>query len=172
MNDKRKSNSVVTHSLEGNLLQFNVKGAGEFTLDMAKLHPDVLAKAAIHGLIQRISDRAAIDRDGDTGLPASAESKMARMRLLAEHYMSGSAEWSTRIASEKDSGGITIEAVSAWKGKSASEVRVWVESKSASEGIEPKEVLRKLASLPEVIREIAKIRAAKAPKIDLDLEGL
>lgn len=173
MNDKRKSNSVVTHRLDGTRIIFSVKGAGDIALDMSRLHAEVMARAAIHGLIQRISDRAAMDRDSETGLPATPEAKMARMQALADHYMSGSAEWSTRATG--NSGGnesLTIEALAAWKGKEASAIREWVEAKAAKEGLETKALLATLAKIPEVILAAATIRAKRAGAVDVSLEGL
>lgn len=173
MNDKRKSNSVVTHSLDGQILNFTVKDAGTFSLDMSRLHADVLARAAVHGLIQRISDRAAIERDTETGLPATPQAKMARMRALADHYMSGSPEWSTRAAaSGASSESITIEALAKWKGKDTASVRAWAEAKAISEGIETKALLATLAKVPEVILAAATIRANRAGSVDVSLEGL
>lgn len=95
---KPKANSVITHQLNGSLLTFMVKDSGNVVLDMSKLHSDVLNRAAVHGMIQRISDAAALSRDADTGKPALPGEKLAAMRELVDHYMSGTAEWSRRRA--------------------------------------------------------------------------
>jgi hypothetical protein len=90
---KPKSNSVITHALDGSHLTFMVQDAGNVVLDMDKLSDAVKRRATVHGMIQRISDAAALSRDSVTGKSASAADKLAAMRELVEHYSTGTAEW-------------------------------------------------------------------------------
>ena len=103
---KKRTNAVVTHALQNpTSILFKVEGvttteenpnAGELRLDMTRLHAEVLARATQHGLVQRISDRAAISRNTETGKPATADEKWAAMKELVDHYESGSADWGMR----------------------------------------------------------------------------
>ena len=90
---KPKSNSIVTTELADNIIIFNVQGAGSLNLDMAVVDKEILKRAAIHGLVQRISDAAAMSRDTDTGQPATPADKFERMKELVDYYNSGAAEW-------------------------------------------------------------------------------
>lgn len=93
MQTKPKSNSKITHEVEGEVILFKVKEAGDIMLDMSKLSPEVKAKALIHGLIQRVSDRAAILRDPKHGTTASPLVKFEAMKELVDWYETGTVEW-------------------------------------------------------------------------------
>lgn len=90
---KAKSNSVITHSLEGSVLTFHVVGVGELELDLSALAPTIYERAAVHGMVQRIADAAALSRNPVTGKPASAKDKFKAMRELVEYYSTGTTEW-------------------------------------------------------------------------------
>lgn len=143
MNTKAKSNSVITHEVdndEGNIgagsskVRFNVLGVGALTLDMTKLNQCVLDRASIHGMIQRISDAAAISRNPETGKPATAQEKYDAMARLVNHYESGSAEW--RIAG---GGGIARSSVlldamvQLFPNRTRDDLKVWLAGKSKAE---------------------------------------
>ena len=98
---KPRANSVIQTSINGNRIKFAVKDAGELELDMTRLHDAIVNRAAVHGMVQRISDGAALSRNPDTGKPASALDKFNSMKRLVEHYMSGTAEWAIRSAGER-----------------------------------------------------------------------
>lgn len=98
MQTKQKSNSVITHEVLGDVITFHVIGAGDVTLNMQALDPALARRAAIHGMIQRLSDAAAIPRNPETGQPASPEEKRAAIAALADHYASGTTEWNRKRA--------------------------------------------------------------------------
>lgn len=139
MQTKAKSNSVITHALERyeggqTLIVFKVKDAGEIRLDMAKLNPAVIERAAIHGLIQRISDAAAISRNPETGLPASVLDKGAAMSALIDHYHSGTAEWKRAGSGAGAVRGLLLEAlVQAYPEKDRERLATWLKKRSAQE---------------------------------------
>ena len=90
----KRANWTIAHKIEGQLVRFSVKGAGELTLDVAKVHAANRARAEMHGFVQRISDAAAMARDSKTGASATPQQKFDAMQRLVEHYMSGAEEWS------------------------------------------------------------------------------
>src|SRR2546430_17695836 len=100
MQSKRKSNSVMTYEVvrevNGSRVEFGpaisfVVGKEGFNFLMGKLTPELREQAAIHGIIQKISDRAAIGRDPETGASASPEEKFAAMKECADRLMAGRA---------------------------------------------------------------------------------
>ena len=172
MNSKVKSNSVVTHSIEGGAIKFTVRDAGEFTLDVTALHADIRARAAIHGLVQRISDKAALGFNKEANRYATPAEKFAAMKALADHYTSGSAEWSVRAAGERDTSGLTIQAIANVKGVDAAAARAMVERLAEKAGKEVKTILAELRNAEKVGAEIARIKAANAPATDISLDDL
>lgn len=135
MNTKAKANSVITHQVGDNTIMFNVLGVGEMILDMNAVHKDIVVRAAIHGMIQRISDAAAISRDPETGKPASAQDKFDAMSRLVAHYESGTSEWSRKpVAGEREKGGLLFKALCQMSpSKSPTEIRAWMDGKTKAE---------------------------------------
>lgn len=134
MQTKPKSNSVITHSVVSpGVLSFNVLGVGAITFDTSKVEQSNRERAMLHGFIQRISDRAAIGRNPDTGASATAQDKYNAMAALVAHYESGSAEWSTRVAGST-SGGLLFTCLrELYPTKSVEELRATIEKWSKSE---------------------------------------
>ena len=152
MQTKAKSNSVVTHRLDGTAgteLIFTVKGAAqsddgalldvELRFSPERASTECRTRAELHGWIQRISDAAAISRDTKTGKSATAAEKLAAMAKLVEHYETGTADW--KMAGSGGGGG----AGSAEKAllvrclmeiyplKTEDEMKEWVSKRSAQE---------------------------------------
>lgn len=94
----KRSNWVIAHEIKDETIKFVVKGAGTIVLDMAKLSDKIARRAAIHGMIQRVSDAAAIPRDTKTGKSATPQEKFDAMAELVEHYISGTTEWNRKGA--------------------------------------------------------------------------
>lgn len=129
---KIKSNSVVT--TEANMsvgeMTFNVLGAGAITLHVERMHPDNRNRAMYHGLKQRGGDMAALERNRDTGLPASPGDKLAEITRWVEHVESGSADWTLRRAAASE-GGLLFQALTRHApDKSAERIREYIETLS------------------------------------------
>ena len=90
----KRANWTIAHKIEGQLVKFAVKGAGELVLDVAKVHAANRKRAEMHGFVQRVSDAAAMARDSKTGASATPQEKFEAMKRLVEHYMGGAEEWS------------------------------------------------------------------------------
>ena len=168
MQQKAKSNSVVTHSIgaEG-VLTFNVRGAGSFTFDPATASKTVIARAMLHGFIQRISDGAALSRDPETGLPATPEAKLERMRAIADHYASGTDDWNRKKADQARTRKVTdaalvISAIGEMKGWLDEAVRDWIKVTADSRGVTEKDLIKQLAAQPKVILKVAEIKERRA----------
>ena len=133
---KPRANSVISTAVDGKLVQFTVKDAGTLTLDMARLHADILSRAAVHGMVQRVSDAAAIARNTETGKSATPVEKFENMKRLVEHYNSGTAEWALRVAGEKRAprAGLELDVLcEAYPEMTREKLAKWLKSKSAVE---------------------------------------
>lgn len=90
----KRANWTIAHKIEGESIMFSVKGAGTLVLDTRKLSEGNKLRAMLHGMVQRVSDAAAMARDSKTGASATPQEKFEAMSRLVEHYASGSGEWS------------------------------------------------------------------------------
>lgn len=183
MTKQTERKSVITTALSDDkrVITFNVKDAGALTLDLGKVHPDVATRAMIHGFIQRVSDKAAIARNTDTGLPVSPAEKFEAMRAMVDHFMSGTAEWNIKRAEgagRKSGGldGIAIEAVAEATGKTAAEVRDIIKAGSEAKKVTPAVYLAALSNAAKVKPILERMREEAAERAELDgddlLEGL
>ena len=129
---KIKSNSTVTTIVDGGQILFSVIGAGSVTLDTAKVSQVVKDLATMHGFKQRISDRAAISRNPETGLAASPQDKLEAMKELVEFYHLGGEDWSMRKAGgERQTGGLLVQCLIAlYADKTPERVREYVKGLS------------------------------------------
>lgn len=95
----KRANWTIAHKVDGAVITWTVKGAGTLTLALEKLSEANRLRATAHGMVQRISDAAAMARDAKSGASASPQEKFEAMSKLVEHYASGAEEWSpTRAA--------------------------------------------------------------------------
>lgn len=167
MNTKAKSNSVITHAVspDNDEIAFDVLGVGVIRMDLTAIHGDIMKKAAIHGMIQRISDAAAISRDPETGESATAQDKFDAMQKLVAHYESGTSEWSRKpVAGEGKSGGLLFKALCAMSAetKTAEEIKAWMSTKTKAQ-------LNALRNTPKVAAVIAELRPVS---IEVDADAL
>src|SRR5437899_11211028 len=143
MQSKRKSNSVITHTVHsGGLVDFTVEGAGSFAFDIGKLSSDLMQQAAIHGVVQKISDRAAIGRDPETGASASPEEKFAAMKECADRLMAGG-PWNATPTGGVGTGGLLYRAMralypNAWSDKTSFALYIAEKAISESERLKKK----------------------------------
>lgn len=165
MNTKAKSNSVITHEVTDDHVVFHVLGVGDIALNMAAISSENKARACLHGMIQRISDAAAISRDSETGEAATPQDKYDAMQRLVTHYESGTSEWSRRpVAGEGKSGGLLFKALCAMSAetKTADEIREWMATKTKAQ-------LTALRNSPKVAAIIAELRPVS---IEVDADAL
>jgi len=176
MNAKPKSNSIITHTLfkddRGLVLRMNVLGAGYDDLIVDQLHGDIKAHAMVHGLVQRLSDAAALSRNPETGQPATPADKLAAVKARIAHYNSGTDQWAMKRAAggARDTGGVILQAIMAVRGwTDPATARERIEDLARAKGIEYRKFLNHLATSERVAAEIARIRAAQT---DLDADEL
>ena len=89
-----RKNALVTVAMNDGTLTFTV-GNDNFNLVPADLSDELRDRALVHGLVQKISDAAAIAKSELSGDPAiDAATKFNAMKSVAERLMSG--DWSKR----------------------------------------------------------------------------
>lgn len=143
-------------------------GQPDIVLDMTKLHPAVVERAACVGMAQvRIVDAAAIPmtrKDGSI-IPADERTalKRAKMQALVDHYMTGTSLWS-RVTEAGPQGGFLFEALCKVYGhmKAPTEIRAWLDGLSEKE----QSALRDDDTIAPVIAELKKAKSAGKPAVD------
>lgn len=164
MNTKAKSNSVITHAVDGSMIVFNVLGIGRLAFETSRASTENQNQARVHGFIQRISDAAAISRDPETGQPASAQDKFDAMSRLVAHYESGTSEWSRKpVAGERERGGLLFKALCKMSPtKTPEEIRSWMDGKTKAQ-LSAIRTSAKVASVIESIRPVS---------LDVDVDAM
>lgn len=185
MQPKAKSNSVVTSSydLASGIITITVLGLGDAgiikfdarTVSGAASYDGLSEngkRALVHGFLQRLSDRAAIQRDSVTGQSATPGEKFAAIKALADHYAQGGG-W------ELKGGGVAplnraalYQAVAAVRGLDAAKVEAVYRAKED-------DVLRTLLTIAaiatkytELTRPVAKDVSDKANEALKELDAL
>ena len=92
-----KKNSILSATVndDATSILFKVGGAGEIALDVAALSAEVRNRAMLHGLIQKVSDAAAIPKADLTDDAATdAATKFNAMAAVAQRLIDG--DWTKR----------------------------------------------------------------------------
>lgn len=156
MISKVKSNSVVTYVADEDMvITFDVLGAGQVSFDPKAADVKMRQRAEVHGWIQRIVDAAAIGRDPQTGKSASAGRKLAAMKAVIDHYLSGTPVW--RLGGTVAGGGnvsTLFRAIAEVLSIEASAVSDRIDLISNKRQIDRKEVLKLLRDSPGKVRDV------------------
>lgn len=166
MKDNQQIKPVVSEDFTK--VTFEMRGMADLVLDMSKLHPDIIKRAACVGMAQvRIIDAAAVSRaDADGNVRSAGEMltlKRERMEALVAHYMTGTSEWSQKRAAggtTRDTSGITLQAMQrVWPDKDCEALAWRLEQKR---GISRREAYAEFAKTKQVAEAIAAIKAERA----------
>ncbi len=150
-------------------LTFTVgEGAGSFTVDMPTLSDDIRNRAQVHGLVQKISDAAAIAKAELPSDPAEAASvKYEAMRSVATRLMEG--EWSKRSGDgSAPVAGIIFRAFAEWAADMAKKAKKDVPSTEALRAVyDAKDragqlALRTVPAIAKIIERMKSERGASA----------
>lgn len=119
-----RKNSIIAVSVsDANVLTFAVADAGSFDVDVPALDEALRNRAMLHGIVQKVSDAAAIAKSELTGdAVKDAATKLAAMSSVAERLVAG--DWSKR--SGDGSGpvaGIIYRAFEEWVGAMAAKAK-------------------------------------------------
>lgn len=160
MNEKTKSNAVVTATWTGSVLSLQVAGCGVVEFAMDAVSPVLIERAAMHGFEQRLRDRAAISRDTKTGLSASPQDKFDRIKALADHYAAGG-EWEMRSAGaggKKSDADWILEALAVVQKTDVETMAGRVALAVEKRGITRQAYLKNVATSPAVAQTLAQLK--------------
>lgn len=170
METKKRANSIISTRGDATGITFTVSGVGELRLEYATLSQTVRDHAVFHGLKARITDAAALERNPDTGKPATPQAKFDEMARLVAHYQTGTTDWSIRReggGGENREGGVTLRALANVQKTDISTMREKVERMAEKNGTTTRAILAKLATQSAVAAEIARLKSATVA-IDAD----
>lgn len=176
-----RENAVVQCTEIDGGLKFTVPECGSFVVRLADLSQAVRDRATLHGIKQRISDKAAIPRNTDTGLSATPQQKFEAMRALAEHYGTGTDQWDMRSAgggAKAESTGETelvLRAIAAIQGLKVEDVRERVKARCEQTGDKVATWAKRMAGAPgaqgdSIRAKMAELRVVADSKVDVDEE--
>lgn len=164
----------MTHErLESGVIRFTV-GAQSFEFDPAKAGCQTDARD--HGYVQKISDRAAIGRDPETGASATPEEKFEAMKACAERLQNGGPWNAIAVGGTGNVGGILYRAMrtlypQAWSDKvsfaayiaekAISETAKQTDGKKVTEA----DIRASLMSVKKIAKEIERIRQEEGKAI-------
>lgn len=169
MNQKAKSNSVLTSKVEGSVLEITVLGAGTILFDAEQAHPANRQRAEMHGWTQRLSDAAAKSRDPKTGLPVSPLAKFEAVNQLAEWYMRGGDQWKRTGDGTRETlpGNLLLTALQeAYPDRPLDKLKAFLKGKSGAD----KFALSQSAKLKPIIERLT-VELVGKTDLDADLEA-
>lgn len=174
MNDRKTNQPAIDTTIadDQSAMTLAFSNGQTLTLRAADLSQDIIARAVMHGLKQKLVDAAAISRDPETGRAATIETKFAAVKEVYDRLLSG--DWNKRREGGAGaSGGLLFRALCRmYEGKkSADDIKAFLEAKTDAE----KAALRKNAKVAAIIEEIraesTKPGDANADDLLADLEG-
>ena len=152
--------SIISSSIIGDEraplgVTLSVAGVGDITLRLSDISADIATRAMLHGLVQKVSDAAAIARNPDTGRSATPQDKFDAMREVADRLLSG--QWNkTREGGGAANGTLLVQALFRFYNgeKTLEALASFVKAKTP-------EQQRALAANPRIAPIIAAIRAER-----------
>lgn len=126
------------------------------------------------GWDNRIKNKTSVTADKATGKVDLGE-KYRLAKELIEFYEQGGDAWEMRSAGSPREGtdaGLVLQALMNVKGWSLDECNAKVGKMAEGKGLERKDILASLAKNPEIIREVAEIKAKRAAASSVDAASL
>lgn len=166
---------AVAHNAEANVLTFTVGNAGSFDLPVADLADELRNRAMLHGLVQKVSDAAAIAKSELTGdAEKDAATKLEAMTAVRDRLIAG--DWSKRNGDGSGPvAGVIYRAFEQWvndmakKAKkdapSAETIRAKYDAMTRGEQLA-------LRNVPAIAKIIEAIKAERGPAATVDTSGL
>lgn len=169
----RDTLTKVTWQHDGTAL-VEVKGFPALTFNPMKASLLNRNYAQQFGWDNRIKNKTSVTADKATGKVDTAE-KYKLARALIEFYEQGGDEWEMRAAGgtrESTDAGLVLQALMQVKGWTLDECNAKVQAMAEKKGCERKDVLASLAKNPDIIREVAAIKAKRAAESNVDAASL
>lgn len=161
--------SVSTNE-DQTVIYFDVADVGTIALDRTALPADVMSRAASHGLIQKVSDAAALGKD------ATPADKHAAMQAVVERLQAG--DWNKRSETGEGStpSGLIFRAYAEYANarRAAAKKKPLDESviRASYDGMERKQQLA-LRGVPEIAAIMIRIKSERGnAKTSIDVDAL
>lgn len=171
--------SLINASFENGTLVFTVGEAGSTEIEIGNLSDDIREKAMLHGLVQKVSDAAAMPKANLTGdAKKDAATKLEAMRAVANRLTDENPEWNKR--SGDGSGpvqGLIFRAFEEWVEAMAKKAKKPAPTADAIraryDAMDRKEQLA-LRNVPEIAKIIERIKSERgaAATSSVDTAGL
>jgi hypothetical protein len=167
-----RKNALIAVSNDNGVLSFTVGNAGSFTIDTNALGEDIQLRARLHGIVQKVSDAAAIAKSELTGdADADALTKFNAMQSVADRLMNG--EWSKRTGDGSGPvSGVIFRAFAEWVGDMSAKKKVAAptpekmrevyDAKTRAEQL----ALRNVPAIAKIIERIKSERGSNATEVD------
>jgi hypothetical protein len=169
-----RKNAVVTVTIDSTVIAITVIGGAEdgtdaiINLDTASLSEEITERAMYHGLVQKISDAAALGKD------ASPSDKYHAMLAVTERLASG--EWKqSRGEGAGPVAGVIFRAFSQWVADMAKAKKAPVPSAEAIRAVYDEKTRAEqlaLRNVPAIAAIIETLKAAKTPAKTVDTDSL
>lgn len=170
----RDTLTKVTWQHDGTAL-VEIKGFPALTFNPMKASLLNRNYAQQFGWDNRIKNKTSVTADKATGKVDTAI-KYRLAKELIEFYEQGGDEWEMRAAGGAREGsadaGLVLQALMQVKGWSLDECNAKVQAMAEKKGCERKDVLASLAKNPDIIREVAAIKARRAAESNVDASSL
>lgn len=169
-----RKNSVVSTVVENSTIAITVAGGGDngtdatITVDVSALADEIIERATYHGLVQKISDAAALGKD------ATPADKYAAMKAVADRLIEG--EWKqSRGEGAGPVAGVIYRAFAQWVADMATKAKKPVPAAEAIRAVyDGKTRAEQLAlrNVPAIAAIIETLKAAKTPAKTVDTDSL
>lgn len=169
-----RKNSVISTVIESSTIAITVAGGGDngadatISVDVSKLDSEIAERAMYHGLVQKISDAAAL------GKGATPSDKYNAMLAVAERLISG--EWKqSRGEGAGPVAGVIFRAFAQWAMDMAKAKKVDAPSAETLRKVydsKPRAEQLALRNVPAIAAIIETLKAAKAPAKTVDTDAL
>lgn len=168
----RKNALISVNAADNGALTFTVGNAGSFTIDPATLADDITRRAMLHGLVQKVSDAAAIAKSELSGDPEKdATAKFEAMKSVADRLVAG--EWSKRTGDGSGPvAGVIYRAFEEWVGDMARKAKkpvpeaTAIRAKYDAMDRAGQLALRNVPAIAKIIDRIKSERGSKAETVD------
>jgi len=163
-----RKNAIVSVAVASGAITFTVADVGDIVVDVTKLSDEITERATYHGLVQKISDAAALGKD------ATPADKYNAMKAVADRLVDG--EWKqSRGEGAGPVAGVIFRAFVQWVGDRAKAAKKPAPATEAIRAVyDGKTRAEQLAlrNVPEIAAIIETLKAEKQPKTAVDSAAL
>ena len=171
--------SLITSAFDAanNVLTLSVAGVGSIDVAIRDLSDDIVSRALVHGLTQKISDAAAMPKADLPDDPTeAAKTKFEAMKAVADRISGPDGEWTKRNGDGSGPvAGIIYRAFEQWAMERAKKAKKSITPEEIRAVYDAKDRAGQLAlkTVPEIAAIMERIKAERGPaKSAVDADAL